>query len=91
MSKEEQGYDYVNPSHYKKGSKEVYEMMIDVWGKEAYMKHCEMCAFKYRMRVGDKPNQPVDRDLSKANWYEDQAKKMRREIFEENSQLKLEV
>jgi len=52
-------YDYINPDHYKKGSKEVYEMMIDIWGKDAFIKHCEMCAFKYRMRLGEKPDQPI--------------------------------
>jgi len=69
-------YDYINPSHYKKGGKEVYEMMIDIWGTEAYIKHCQMCAFKYRMRLGNKPEQPVERDLDKARWYEDMASKI---------------
>ena len=69
-------YDFVNPSHYQNGSKEVYEMMIDIWGKEAYIKHCEMCAFKYRMRLGLKPDQPIERDLEKAKWYENKAKEL---------------
>lgn len=73
-------YDFVNPDHYKKGSKEVYEMMIDIWGREAYIKHCEMCAFKYRMRLGCKPDQPPERDLQKAQWYEDQAKTQKSEL-----------
>lgn len=70
-------YDYVNPDHYKKGDKEVWQMMVDIWGREAFVKHCEMCAFKYRMRIGEKPNQPVDRDLEKARWYEAKAKEVR--------------
>jgi len=69
-------YDFVNPSHYQNGGKEVYEMMIDIWGKEAYIKHCEMCAFKYRMRLGLKPDQPIERDLEKAKWYENKAKEL---------------
>ena len=32
-----ENYDYINPNHYKKGNKEVYEMMIDIWGKDAYI------------------------------------------------------
>tara|TARA_R110000822_G_scaffold309096_2_gene438005 strand:+ start:14275 stop:14538 length:264 start_codon:yes stop_codon:yes gene_type:complete len=72
-------YDYINPSNYKKGSKEVFEMMIDIWGKDAYIAHCEMCAFKYRMRLGEKPEQPIERDLDKANWYENKAKELRDE------------
>jgi len=76
MNKE---YDYTNPSHYKLGSKETFEMMIDIWGKDAFIKHCEMTSFKYRMRVGTKPNEPIERDLSKAMWYESKAKQLRNE------------
>jgi len=72
-------YDYINPSHYKKSNKEVFEMMIDIWGKDAYIAHCEMCAFKYRMRLGEKPEQPIERDLEKAKWYENKAKELRNE------------
>jgi hypothetical protein len=64
-------YDYINPEHYKKGDKEVWEIMVDIWGIEAYISHCEMCAFKYRQRAGSKPGQPLERDLQKAKWYED--------------------
>lgn len=70
-------YDYTNPNHYKTGGKETFEMMIDIWGKEAFIKHCEMTSFKYRMRIGNKPNESVKRDLSKANWYESKAKQLR--------------
>ena len=63
--------------HYKQGSKEVIEMMVDIWGREAVAKHCEMCAFKYRMRLGNKPDQPIERDLEKARWYENKAKELR--------------
>jgi len=70
-------YDYVNPNHYKKGNKEVWEMMVDIWGVDAFISHCEMNAFKYRMRAGDKPNQPVQRDIAKANWYEAKARELR--------------
>lgn len=77
--KDEKDYDFINPNHYKKGSKEVWEMMLAIWGKEMFIAHCEQTAFKYRMRVGDKPNQPVERDLEKAKWYEDKAKELRNE------------
>ena len=70
-------YDYINPDHYKQGSKEVIEMMVDIWGAEAVALHCEMCAFKYRMRLGNKPDQPIERDLEKARWYENKAKELR--------------
>lgn len=70
-------YDFVNPSHYKKFSIEVIEMMIRIWGKEHTAIHCEMCAFKYRMRMGEKPDQPIDRDMDKVNWYLNKAKELR--------------
>lgn len=52
-------------------------MMIDIWGVDAFITHCEMTAFKYRMRMGLKPDQPVERDLEKARWYEVMANKMK--------------
>ena len=70
-------YDYVNPSHYKQSDMEVWEMMLAIWGKDAFIKHCEMTAFKYRMRVGLKPGQSIGRDLSKAKWYEDKANELK--------------
>lgn len=70
-------YDFINPNHYKQGSKEVIEMMELIWGKESLGVYCEMNAFKYRMRLGLKPEQSVERDLEKANWYEQKAKELR--------------
>lgn len=70
-------YDYINPDHYKNFSIEVIDMMVSIWGLEATAVHCEMCAFKYRMRMGTKPDQPVDRDLKKVEWYLEKAKELR--------------
>lgn len=79
MEKEVKEYDYINPNHYKQGDKEVIEMMVDIWGAEDVAKYCSMNAFKYRMRMGFKPNQPVEQELKKAKWYEDKAKELRNE------------
>ena len=70
-------YDYVNPKHYQEFSVEVIDMMAAIWGKEATALHCEMCAFKYKLRAGSKPDQPIDRDLEKAAWYLSKAKELR--------------
>ena len=78
IKKEMVEYDYVNPSHYKKGGKEVIDMMLDIWGAEKLIAHCEMNSFKYRMRLGEKPDQPIQRDLDKAQWYELKAKELRK-------------
>ena len=72
-----ENYDYVNPSHYKGFSKEVIDMMVDIWGKETVAIHCEITAFKYRMRSGTKPDQPIERDLKKAIWYLNKAKELK--------------
>lgn len=62
-------YDYINPTHYKQGGKETWEKMLEIWGKEAFIKHCEITAFKYIQRLGAKPNNSVEQDLEKARWY----------------------
>jgi len=70
-------YDFVNPKHYQEFSVEVIDMMAAIWGKEATATHCEMCAFKYKLRAGSKPDQPIERDLEKAAWYLSKAKELR--------------
>jgi hypothetical protein len=77
MNKKEQDYDFINPSHYtEQSSKEVWEMMVDIWGVEKFIAYCEMCSFKYRMRLGKKPDQPIERDLRKAEWYENKRREL---------------
>lgn len=57
-------YEYVNhPSHYNKYSMEVIDMMVKIWGPENAATFCEMNAYKYRMRLGLKPENPIDQDL----------------------------
>lgn len=73
-----ENYDYINPKHYKKFSVETIDMMVSIWGKEATALHCEMCAFKYRLRMGEKPDQPIERDLEKVNWYLNKAAELRK-------------
>lgn len=68
--------DNINPEHYKQQSREVWEMMLAIWGEEKFIAHCEMCAFKYRMRIGLKPNQDIQDELNKAIWYEQKAKEL---------------
>ena len=68
--------EHINPQHYKNYSKEVIDMMIDIFGKENTAMYCEMNAFKYRMRMGFKPDNPVDQDLQKEKWYLNKAKQI---------------
>ena len=77
----EQNYEHVNhPKHYNNYSKEVIDMMIDIWGVEKTIAFCEMNAFKYRMRMGTKPENSIEQDLKKEKWYLDKAK----ELYEKN-------
>lgn len=73
-------YDHINPSHYKNGYKEVIDMMEDIWGTEALIKYCEITAFKYRMRMGLKPDQPIGRDMGKVSWYEFKAAELKEKL-----------
>ena len=68
--------NHITPKHYNNYSKEVIDMMVDVYGKENTAIFCEMNAFKYRMRMGTKPDQPVERDLQKEEWYLNKAKEL---------------
>lgn len=75
MSKD---YEMVNnPKHYNNYTIEVIDMMRKIWGDEATALWCEMTAFKYRMRVGTKPDNPIEQDLSKEEWYLSKAKELR--------------
>ena len=69
--------DHINPQHYQNGPMEVWEMMVKIWGEEKYIGFCQMNAFKYRMRAGNKEGQPAERDLTKAKWYEDKVKEIK--------------
>jgi len=63
-------YEMVNhPPHYNKYDIEVVEMMRRIWGTEATKLWCKMTAFKYRMRLGEKPENPIEQDLKKEDWY----------------------
>lgn len=77
MEKEVTEYDYINPSHYRINGKETFDMMVLIWGVDNAIAHCEMTAFKYRIRAGKKPNQPIAQELEKAKWYENKAKELR--------------
>lgn len=55
-------------------------MMVDIWGIEKTIAFCEMNAFKYKMRMGDKPNQPLEQDIKKAEWYLNKAKELQTKL-----------
>ena len=69
-------YDHINPDHYKKGSVEVFDMMVSIYGKDKAKVFCELNAFKYRMRLGSKPNNSIEQELEKIKWYESKLKEL---------------
>ena len=63
-------YEHVNhPDHYNDYDVEVIEMMRRIWGDNECAIFCKLSAFKYRMRMGHKPTEPIERDLKKEDLY----------------------
>lgn len=63
-------YEHVNhPQHYNNYDKEVIDMMLDIWGPKETAIFCKLNAFKYRMRMGTKPDNDISQDLNKEKWY----------------------
>jgi hypothetical protein len=74
-------YEMVNhPSHYNNYSVEVIEMMERIYGARKTMAFCEMNAFKYRMRLGTKPDNSIEQDLAKEKWYLNKARLLRAKL-----------
>ena len=51
--------------------------MVDIWGAEAVAIHCQISAFKYRMRLGHKEGQELSDEIGKIEWYENKARELR--------------
>lgn len=77
-----------HPSHYNKYSVEVIEMMKKIYGEGCVAIWDELTAFKYRMRLGEKPNNPVRQDLQKEEFYISDKKKILREHNMDNEKFK---
>lgn len=74
---ENEKYEMVNhPTHYNNYDVEVIEMMRKIWGDEAVATWAKLTAFKYRMRMGTKPDNSIQQDLDKENWYLNEMKKL---------------
>lgn len=75
---ETQEKDHINPAHYRKYPLQSIEMMEGIWGTAATSIFCEMTAFKYRMRLGQKD--AVEQEQKKEQWYLDKAKELQERI-----------
>ena len=59
-----------HPAHYNQpGRKECIEEMIDKYGWKNTAMWCEMTAFKYEYRAGEKDGEPAEKDNAKRDWY----------------------
>lgn len=75
------GYEYVNhPNHYNEYSIEVIDMFERIYGAQKTADWCEITALKYRLRMGTKPNESIERDLEKESWYLKKANELRNKI-----------
>lgn len=70
MEPEPEKYEYVNhPKHYNKYDVEVIDMIERIFGKKETAIFCKITAYRYRMRMGEKPDNPIEQDIAKENWY----------------------
>lgn len=78
-------YEMVNhPTHYNQYDIEVIDMIIKIWGPEAAALWCDITAFKYRMRMGTKPDNSIEQDIKKEQWYLNKSKEIKAVLINEN-------
>ena len=78
-------YEMVDhPSHYNQYDIEVIDMIIKIWGPEAAALWCDITAFKYRMRMGTKPDNSIEQDIKKEQWYLNKSKEIKAVLINEN-------
>jgi hypothetical protein len=81
----ETAYEMVNhPTHYNQYDIEVIDMIIRIWGPEAAALWCDITAFKYRMRMGTKPDNSIEQDIKKEQWYLNKSKEIRENLINKN-------
>lgn len=72
-----QNYDYINPQHYvQEDGRQTWEHMVDEFGVYETAIFCKLNAYKYNDRKGKKPNEEIEREQKKIDWYEAKAKEL---------------
>jgi len=61
----------INHPDYYQGKFECIDVMRAMFGDFAVADFCKCNAFKYRFRAGKKPGEEAEKDLAKAEWYEE--------------------
>jgi hypothetical protein len=73
-----------HPTHYNQYDIEVIDMIIRIWGAEVAALWCDITAFKYRMRMGTKPDNSIEQDIKKEQWYLNKSKEIRNNLINKN-------
>lgn len=72
--------DAVNPSHYKmKNGVECFDVMVNVFGRDAVYDFCLCNAFKYLFRLHHKDTESIN--VQKAQWYINKAVALKNQPF----------
>ena len=66
-----------HPTHYKAHAKECIVEMLILFGVDNFIAFCQMNAWKYRYRAGNKVNNSADQDNAKADRYIEYARRAR--------------
>lgn len=67
-----------HPDHYKMHNKECIVEMLILFGLDNFITFCQMNAWKYRYRAGNKSNNSSDQDNAKADRYIEYAARARK-------------
>ncbi len=62
-------YDYIKPDHHKIGEGDVIDAYVKIHGSDGIrdaIGFLRLSDFKYRLRAGKKPNEPIEREIEKA-------------------------
>lgn len=57
-------------NHYNSNRINEINKMEQIWGTQGVMIFCEINAFKYKSRIGKKPGQSLEQEITKIEWYE---------------------
>ena len=82
-NEENQPYEMVNhPSHYNRYPIEAIEMARRIWGDQAMYTAAQITAFFYRMRLGLKPENSVEQELNKEEFWLNYAKMIEKDLLD---------
>jgi len=70
-------YDYIKPKHYQLWEgMEPFELHKKLLSESEYIGFLKGNIIKYKLRIGDKPNEPIERDLEKIKVYQKELNKI---------------